>query len=229
MKTIGLIGGMSWESSAEYYRLINEEVKRRLGGFHSAKTLMLSVDFAEVEAMQREDAWDEAGDLLAEAGRRLEAGGAELVVLARTPCTGSRARSRPRSACRSSTSPTQPRPRSRRRGSRRRPARTRYTMEQDFYRGRMAERHGLDVLVPDDAGRTLVHDVIYEELVLGRIEAGSRTAYAEVIAKLVDGGAEAIVFGCTEIGLLVGPGDSPVPVFDTTRLHAEGAVELALA
>ena len=180
--------------------------------------------------MQREDAWDEAASLLADAGRRLEAGGAELVLL----CTNTMHRvageieaavgvpfvhiADPTAAAIEAAG-------LRTVGL----LGTRYTMEQDFYRGRLAERHGLEVLVPDDAGRAIVHDVIYEELVLGRIESGSRTAYAEVIAKLVGAGAEAIVFGCTEIGLLVGPGDSPVPVFDTTRLHAEGAVELALA
>ena len=176
MKTIGLIGGMSWESSAEYYRLINEEVKRRLGGFHSADTLMLSVDFAEVEAMQREDAWDKAASLLAGAGRRLEAGGAELVLL----CTNTMHRVAgeleaalgvPFVHIADPTAAAVEAAGLRTVGL----LGTRYTMEQDFYRGRLAERHGLGVLVPDDAGRTLVHGVIYEELVIGRIEAGRGT------------------------------------------------------
>jgi aspartate racemase len=233
VKTIGLIGGMSWESSAEYYRLLNEAVARRLGGFHSAATLLLSVDFAEIEAMQRDGAWDAAGRLLAEAGRRLEAGGAELVLLVLL-CTNTMHRvageveaaigvpflhiadptAEAICAARIATVGL---------------LGTRYTMEQDFYRGRLESRHGLRVVVPDEAGRGAVHDVIYEELVHGRIEERSRAVYAEVIAKLVADGAEAIVFGCTEIGLLVGPGDSPVPIFDTTRMHAESAVELALA
>ena len=230
MKTIGLIGGMSWESSAEYYRLLNEAVARRLGGFHSAATLMLSVDFAEIEAMQRDGAWDAAGRLLAEAARRLEAGGAELVLL----CTNTMHRvageveaaiaipfvhiadptAEAISAARIGTVGL---------------LGTRYTMEHDFYRGRLESRHGLRVIVPDEAARAAVHDVIYGELVHGRIKERSRAVYTEVIGKLAATGAEAIVFGCTEIGLLVGPGDAPVPIFDTTRIHAESAVELALA
>jgi aspartate racemase len=230
VKTIGLIGGMSWESSAEYYRLLNEAVARRLGGFHSAATLMLSVDFAEIEAMQRDGAWDAAGRLLAEAARRLEAGGAELVLL----CTNTMHRvageveaaieipflhiadptAEAISAARIGTVGL---------------LGTRYTMEHDFYRARLESRHGLRVVVPDEAGRAAVHDVIYGELVHGRIEERSRAVYTEVIAKLAADGAEAIVFGCTEIGLLVGPGEASVPIFDTTRIHAESAVELALA
>jgi aspartate racemase len=229
MKTIGLIGGMSWESSAEYYRLINESVQARLGGFHSAETLMLSVDFAAIEEMQRRGAWDEAGAALADAGARLERGGAELVLL----CTNTMHR------CSAEleeglgvpfvhiADPT---------GAAIRGAGlgtvgllgTRYTMEQDFYRDRLTERFGVEVLVPEEPGRTLVHDVIYDELVLGQIEEASRAGYAAVVRDLADAGAEGIVLGCTEIGLLIGPRDSPVPLFDTTRLHAERAVDLAL-
>ena len=230
MKTIGLIGGMSWESSAEYYRLVNESVGRRLGGFHSAATLMASVDFAEIEAMQRAGAWDEAGRLLAEAARRLEAAGAELVVL----CTNTMhlvageveaAITVPFVHIADATASAIGTAGLHTVGL----LGTRYTMEQDFYRGRLEERHGLRVLVPGDADRAVIDGVIYEELVHGRIEERSRSAYARVIAALVDRGAEGVVLGCTEIGLLVGAGDSPVPVFDTTRIHAESAVEMALA
>ena len=230
MKTIGLIGGMSWESSAEYYRMINEAVKRRLGGLHSARCLMFSVDFADIEELQRTGGWDEAADHLADAARRLERGGAELLVL----CTNTMHRVAEEVAAATEVpfihiaDPT----------AREIKARgitsvgllgTRYTMEQDFYRGRLADLHGLDVLVPDEAARALVHDVIYDELVLGRIEERSRTAYREIMDGLVDRGAQAIILGCTEIELLVDENDAQVPLFDTTRIHAERAVELALS
>jgi aspartate racemase len=229
VKTIGLIGGMSWESSAEYYRLINEEVRRRLGGLHSASALMLSVDFAEIERLQDAGAWDEAGKLLIDAGRRLERGGADFVVL----CTNTMHRVAPEleqalaiplvhiadataEAIEAAGIATV--------GL----LGTRYTMEQDFYRGRLEDRHRLSVIVPGEPGRTRVHDVIYDELVLGRVEESSRAAFAEIIGDLVEKGAQAVVLGCTEIGLLVGEADAPVPLFDTTRIHAERAVDLAL-
>jgi aspartate racemase len=229
VKTIGLIGGMSWESSAEYYRLINEEVKRRLGGLHSARTLMLSVDFAEIEELQRAGAWDEAGKQLIQAGRHLERGGADFVLL----CTNTmhrvadeleRALAIPLVHIADATAEAIQAAEITTVGL----LGTRYTMEQDFYRGRLADRHGLNVIVPGEPGRTLVHDVIYDELVLGRIEDASRAAFVEVIGGLVGQGAEAIILGCTEIGLLVGEADAPVPLFDTTRIHAERAVELTL-
>jgi aspartate racemase len=229
VKTIGLIGGMSWESSAEYYRLINEEVKRRLGGLHSARTLMLSVDFAEIEELQRAGAWEEASKRLIDAGRRLERGGADFVLL----CTNTmhrvadeleQALAIPLVHIADATAEAIEAAEIATVGL----LGTRYTMEQNFYRGRLADRHGLNVIVPDEPGRTLVHDVIYDELVLGRVEGPSRAAFAEIIGGLVEQGAEAIVLGCTEIGLLVGEADAPVPLFDTTRIHAERAVELAL-
>jgi len=229
VKTIGLIGGMSWESSAEYYRLINEEVKRRLGGLHSARIMMLSVDFAEIEEQQRAGAWKEAGEQLIDAGRRLERGGADFVLL----CTNTmhrvadeleQALAIPLVHIADATAEAIEAAEIATVGL----LGTRYTMEQDFYRGRLADRHGLNVIVPGEPGRTLVHDVIYDELVLGRVEATSRAAFAEVIDGLVGQGADAIVLGCTEIGLLVGEADAPVPLFDTTRIHAERAVELAL-
>jgi aspartate racemase len=190
---------------------------------------MLSVDFAAMEELQRRGAWDEAGAALADAGERLERGGAELVLL----CTNTMHRCAGELEGRLGVpfvhiaDPT---------GEAIRAAGmdtvgllgTRYTMEQAFYRERLAERFGLEVLVPGDEERSLVHDVIYDELVLGRIEKSSRAAYAAVVEKLVAAGAEGVVLGCTEIGLLIGPGDSPLPLFDTTRLHAERAVDLAL-
>jgi aspartate racemase len=230
MKIIGLIGGMSWESSAEYYRMINEAVKRRLGGFHSAECLMFSVDFAGVEELQRTGRWDEAAERLVEAARRLERGGAELLVL----CTNTMHRVADEVAGATQirllhiADPTADAIKSRGITSVGLLG-TRYTMEQDFYRGRLSDRHGLEVLVPGEPARTLVHDVIYNELVLGEVKDQSRIAYREIIAGLVDRGAEAIILGCTEIELLVGPDDAAVPLFDTTRIHAERAVELALA
>jgi aspartate racemase len=230
MKRIGLLGGMSWESSAVYYRLVNEAVRDRLGGLHSADCLMRSVDFAAIAAMQEEGRWDEAGQVLAAEARALEIAGAELLVL----CTNTmhkvagsieQATSIPLVHIADATAEAV------------RAAghdtvgllATAYTMEQDFYVGRLRERHGLEVLVPDEEGRRVVHDVIYDELCLGVVRDESRAAYAGVIDDLVARGARAILLGCTEIDLLIGEDDAPVPVFDTTRLHAERAVELALA
>ena len=230
MRTIGLIGGMSWESSIEYYRLLNEEVRERLGGLHSAQCLMHSVDFAPVEELQRTGDWDAAGAQLAGVARLLERGGAELLVLCTNtmhqvadPVAG--AVGIPFLHIADATAD-----RLRAAGARRIGLlATRYTMERDFYRGRLQERHGLDVLVPGDADRAEVHRVIYEELCLGRVEPASRERYRAVMAELVARGAEAIVLGCTEIMLLVRPEDASVPVFDTTRLHVQAAVDAALA
>ena len=230
MKRIGLLGGMSWESSAEYYRLVNEAVRDRLGGLHSADCLLRSVDFAAVEELQRTGRWDEAGELLAAEAAALQAAGAELLVL----CTNTMHKLADRiegaieipfvhiadttaDAVRAAGMTTV--------GL----LATAYTMEQDFYVGRLRERHGLDVLVPSDEDRPLVHRVIYDELCVGVVDDGSRDAYRRVMRDLADRGAEAILLGCTEIDLLVGERDSPVPVFDTTRLHARKAVELALS
>lgn len=229
-KTIGLIGGMSWESSAEYYRIINERVRDRLGGLHSARCLMWSFDFADVESLQHAGRWDDATALMIDAARRLERGGADFVVI----CTNTMHRMA--DAVQAAISlpllhiadPTAARIRAaglRRVGL----LGTAFTMEQDFYKGRLADRHGLDVLVPGDADRAEVHRVIYDELVQGRAEPAARQAYRAVIARLVDRGAEAIILGCTEIMLLVRPEDSAVPLFDTTAIHAEAAVEWALS
>jgi aspartate racemase len=230
MRRIGLLGGMSWESSAEYYRLINEAARDRLGGLHSADCVLRSVDFAEIEELQRAKDWARAGERLAAEARLLEAAGSELVVL----CTNtmhkvadviSAAVGIPlvhiadasadavRAAGLSTVGLLA----------------TAYTMEEDFYVGRLREMHGLDVLVPDRDERRLVHDVIYKELCVGVISAASREAYWAVIAGLVDRGAQGVLLGCTEIGLLIGAGDASVPVFDTTVIHAQRAVELALS
>jgi aspartate racemase len=229
MKRIGLLGGMSWESSAEYYRLINEATRERLGGLHSADCLLRSVDFAEIEQLQRDGAWEQAGKRLAREASGLVAGGAELLVLctntmhkvadaitdvidvpfvhiADTTAQAVRAHGMSQVGLLA----------------------TAYTMEQDFYVGRLRELHDLAVLVPPEPDRRLVHDVIYRELCVGVIRDPSREEYRRIMRGLADRGAEAILFGCTEIDLLVGPGDSPVPVFDTTRLHAQRAVDLAL-
>jgi aspartate racemase len=230
MRRIGLLGGMSWESSAEYYRLVNEATRDRLGGLHSADCVLRSVDFAAVERLQREDRWDEAGTLLVREAEALVAAGAELLVL----CTNTMhkvaeaiagAVDIPFVHIADTTADAV------------RAARlttvgllaTAYTMEQDFYVGRLRDRHGLDVLVPGEADRRIVHSVIYDELCVGVIEDRSRDEYRRIMAGLADRGAQGILLGCTEIDLLVGPGDSPVPVFDTTRLHAERAVDLALS
>jgi amino-acid racemase len=228
MKRIGLLGGMSWESSIEYYRLLNEITRDRFGGLHSADCLLRSVDFAEIEVLQREDRWDEAGVVLAAEARGLEAAGAELLVL----CTNTMHKvadtiadaieipfvhiaDTTAHAVRAAGLDTV--------GL----LATGYTMEQDFYVGRLRDVHGLEVLVPGEADRRIVHDVIYGELCVGVVEDASREQYRRIMRSLADRGAQGILLGCTEIDLLVGPADSPVPVFDTTRLHAERAVELA--
>ncbi|MEW6373856.1 MAG: aspartate/glutamate racemase family protein [Pseudomonadota bacterium] len=228
-QVIGLIGGMSWKSSAEYYRLINEDVSKRLGGLHSARCLLWSFDFADIEALQRTDRWDEAAALMVDAARRLERGGADFLVIA----TNTMHIAAPQVQAATSlpllhiADPTAERIKAaglRRVGL----LGTAFTMEQEFYKGRLAREHGLDVLVPEAPERAAVHRIVYEELVRGRILDSSRMAYREVIAGLVARGAEAIILGCTEIMLLIGPEDSPVPLFDTTGLHAEAAVLRAL-
>ncbi|MBL1091520.1 MULTISPECIES: aspartate/glutamate racemase family protein [Streptomyces] len=229
MRTIGLLGGMSWESTAEYYRLLNELTRERLGGLHSSKCVLYSVDFAEIERLQVEGRWDDAAGILAEAAKALEAAGADLLLI----CTNTMHKVADQVAAATSvpllhladTTAEAVRAHGLRRigllG-------TAFTMEQDFYRGRLAH-HGLDVLVPDAAGRSTVHKVIYDELCLGIVREESRASFQAVIDDLVAAGAEGIVLGCTEIELLIGPEHSPVPVFPTTRLHAEAAVNHALA
>jgi aspartate racemase len=220
---------MSWESSAEYYRFVNEAVRDRLGGLHSADCLLRSVDFTAIEVLQRTGRWDEAGELLAEEAKALEAAGAELIVL----CTNTMHKVADtivaaidvpfvhiadttaiavRDAGFSTVGLLA----------------TAYTMEHDFYVGRLRDLHGLQVLVPGADDRRLVHEVIYDELCVGVVRDESRREYQRIMRDLAGRGAEAILLGCTEIDLLIGAADAPLPVFDTTRLHAETAVEMAL-
>lgn len=229
MKTIGLIGGMSWESTVPYYQVINRAVAARLGGLHSARLLLLSVDFQDIETMQASGDWDRAGELLADAARRLEGAGADFLVL----CTNTMHKV----AARIEAATTIPLLHIADATAAQVHAAglgrvgllgTRFTMEEPFYRGRLGEKHGLTVLVPDDAGRRRVDRVIYEELCRGRVLPESRAACLAVVAELVARGAEGVILGCTEIGLLIGDGDAPVPLFDTARLHAEAAARYAL-
>lgn len=229
MKTLGLIGGMSWESTVPYYRIVNERVRERLGGLHSAKLVLHSVDFAAIETLQRAGDWATAGAILADAARGLRAAGAEAIVL----CTNTMhlvapaieaavdvpllhiadaTAARIRAAGLDTVALLG----------------TRFTMERDFYRARI-EAAGIAVLIPDAADRETVHRVIYDELCLGRIRDESRAAYRAIIAGLVARGAQGAILGCTEIGLLIGEGDAPVPLFDTARIHAEAAADWALA
>ncbi|QRY81900.1 aspartate/glutamate racemase family protein [Pseudomonas sp. PDNC002] len=229
MKTIGLIGGMSWESTIPYYRQINERIKEKLGGLHSAKIALYSVDFHEIERLQHAGDWDAAGRVLAGAARSLAAAGADFLVL----CTNTMHKVAPaieaavdipllhiadptaeaiRAAGVSTVGLLG----------------TRFTMEQAFYKDRLVDRFGLKVLTPDEADRQVVHRIIYEELCLGQIRDASRQEYRRVVAALVEQGAEAVILGCTEISLLVGPADASVPLFDTTALHALHAADAAI-
>jgi aspartate racemase len=229
MKTIGMLGGMSWESSIEYYRIINETVKEKLGGLHSAKSLMYSVDFAEIETLQSEGDWDEATQALIGAARHLEAGGADFLVI----CTNTMHKMAdevetaigiPLLHIADATADAIKAQGLSKIGL----LGTRFTMEEDFYAGRLIEKHALDVLIPDAEDREIVHRVIYDELVLGEIKAESREQYKRIIEKLIDAGAQGVILGCTEIGLLVKDEDSRVLLFDTTTIHAVAAVEMAL-
>lgn len=230
MQTIGLLGGMSWESSAQYYRIVNEAVRERLGGTHSARSVMLSVDFAEIEDMQHAGHWEELGEVMLRETAGLAAGGADFLVT----CTNTMHLFAPLIEVQGVLPLLHIADAA---GAAIRKAGftrvgligTRFTMEEPFYRERLSERFGIEAIVPGEEQRALVHRVIYDELVKGVVRAKSRDAYRAVIAGLVADGAEGIVLGCTEIMLLVGEGDSPVPVFDTTRLHALAAVDRALA
>ena len=230
MKTIGLIGGMSWESTVPYYQQINETVKQQLGGLHSAKIILYSVDFHEIERLQLDGDWQTAGAILANVARALERAGADFLVL----CTNTmhKVASEIEAAVHIPlfhiSDPT---------------AQeitqagfstvgllgTRFTMEQDFYKERLRARHGLQVIIPTLEDRNVVHRIIYEELCLGKVNEDSRAEYRRVMTQLVEQGAQAIILGCTEIYLLVGPLDSSVPLFDTTAIHAHHAALRALA
>jgi aspartate racemase len=226
---MGLIGGMSWESTVPYYQTINRVVGARLGGLHSARLILYSVEFHEIEVLQHEGRWEEAGEILADAARAVRRAGADAIVL----CTNTMhkvavqieaAVDVPLLHIADATA-----------------ARvtqggvscvgllgTKFTMEQDFYRGRLEARHGLQVLTPSAEQRDLVHAVIYGELCLGRVEDSSRDAYRQIVSDLVARGAQGVILGCTEIGMLLGPTDAAVPLFDTAAIHAEAAAEWAL-
>lgn len=229
MKTIGLIGGMSWESSIGYYRIINERVRTRLGGLHSAKSLMYSVDFDEIEKLQRQGKWEELTALMVAAAKKLERGGADFILI----CTNTMHKMaeavqkniavpllhiadaaaekvKAEGICKVGLLGTL------------------FTMEESFYKGRLSDKYGLQVLIPDKAERERVHQVIFEELCMGKIRQSSKEEYIRIINRLAEKGAEGIILGCTEIGLLVGKNDVRVPLFDTTLIHAEAAVEYAL-
>ncbi|MBN1303854.1 MAG: aspartate/glutamate racemase family protein [Anaerolineales bacterium] len=229
MKTIGLLGGMSWESTAEYYRILNQAVKERLGGVHSARCVLVSVDFAEHEAMLREARWEDLEQALIADARLVEAGGADFLLI----CTNTMHKMAEKvqagihipllhiadsaaGAIKAHGLKTV--------GL----LGTRFTMEQDFFRGRLTEKFGLQVVIPDEADREIVHRVIFDELVVGEIKGASRTEFVRIIERTAANGAEGIILGCTEIGSLVKQADSPVPLFDTTELHALAAVEMAL-
>ena len=230
MKTIGMIGGMSWESSIEYYRIINEYTHQKLGRLHNARSLMYTVDFDEIETLQRENRWAEADDILVDAALRLERGGADFIII----CTNTMHKSVPRisAAIRipilhiaDATAKKVKAGGISRIGL----LGTRYTMEEDFYKGRLTKDFGLDVFIPDKEERDEVHRIIFEELVLGKIVPASRARYLEIIDHLVGRGAQGVILGCTEIGLLVKAEDRQIPIFDTTLIHAQAAVEMALA
>ena len=228
MKTIGLIGGMSWESSASYYRMLNEQVKQRLGGLHSAECLMYSVDFEEIERFQSQGKWQEAGERLANVARSLEKGGAELIVL----CTNTmhkvvssieEAVKIPVVHIADATAKEIHANHLHTVGL----LGTKYTMEQDFYKERIADS-GIKVLIPEAAERDMINQVVFDELCLGEILDSSKVEFQKVIQKLIDRGAEGIILGCTEIGLLIQQDDAEIPLFDTAKIHVEAAVKEAL-
>ncbi|MEM9953868.1 MAG: aspartate/glutamate racemase family protein [Chloroflexota bacterium] len=230
MKTIGLIGGLSWESSIEYYRIINETVRERMGGLHSADCLMYSFDFAEIEALQMASDWETATHRMIAVARQLERGGADCIVICSN--TMHRMADDVQNAvdidlihiadATANAIKSQGIQQIGLLG-------TRFTMEQGFYKGRLVKKHHLDVIIPDDAGRTIIHDIIYDELVVGEVYDKSRSAYQTVMQNMIDKGAQGIILGCTEIELLISrPEHSPVPTFPTTYLHALAAVDWAL-
>ena len=229
MRTLGLIGGMSWESSAQYYRLINEGVRSRLGPLYNAPNVMVTVNFAEIEALQHKGAWDEAGGHMARAAVQLERAGAEAILL----CTNTMHKLAGHIEAATNVPfihIADPTAAAIKAAGLHRVALlgTAFTMEQDFYRGRLTGHHGFDVIVPEAADRLLVHNVIYNELCAGVVKTESRQIYRDVMARLVAAGAQAIILGCTEIMLLVDASDVSIPVFDTTALHAQAGVEFVL-
>ena len=229
MKTIGLIGGMSWESSIEYYRIINEVTRAKLGGLHSAKSLMVSVDFGEMVILQHQARWPEAAQMLVETAKNLENGGADFIVL----CTNTMHKVAdeiqagvkiPLLHIADATAQVVKDSGIQKIGL----LGTRFTMEGEFYKGRLSGKYGLQVTVPDAPEREIVHRIIYDELVLGEIRQSSKEQYLAIIERMLDQGVQGVILGCTEIGLLVHQQDSRVPLFDTTLIHAEAAVDYAL-
>ncbi|MGP8305314.1 aspartate/glutamate racemase family protein [Vibrio sp. YIC-376] len=229
MKTIGLLGGMSWESTASYYKALNEGVKDRLGGLHSAKICLYSVDFDEIEKLQHQGKWSETASILSEAAKSVERGGADFLMI----CTNTMHKVVPEIESQISipilhiadaTAESLIRDGIKKVGL----LGTRFTMEQDFYKGRITEKFGIEVVVPSTDEQTVVHDIIYQELCLGQIKANSRDIYLKIIANLYAQGAQAVILGCTEIALLVKQSDTTVPLYDTTEIHAAHGVEWAL-
>ena len=229
MKTIGLIGGMSWESSLEYYRIVNETVKEKLGGLHSCKCLMYSVDFGVIEALQHQNKWDELTKLMIEAAQNLKHGGADFIVI----CTNTMHKMAPEIETATGlnvlhiadfTGAAISKDQIQKVGL----LGTRFTMEGDFYKKRLKDNYDIEVIIPEDADRQIIHDIIYNELCLGIIKDDSRQKYIDIINKLCANGAEGIILGCTEIPLLINQSDVLIPVYDTTKIHAESAVEFAL-
>jgi aspartate racemase len=229
LKTIGLIGGMSWESTVPYYRQINETIKQQLGGLHSARLVLYSVDFHQVERLQHAGDWDGAGAMMADAARALQAAGADFIVL----CTNTMHKVAPAIEAAASIPLfhiADPTAHEIKRAGLRKVGLlgTRFTMEQAFYKDRLRELHGLEVVVPSLADREIVHRIIYQELCLGQVLDTSRDDYRRIIASLVAQGAQAVILGCTEISLLVGQQDAEAPLFDTTAIHARSAALWAL-
>ena len=230
MKTIGMIGGMSWESSIEYYRIINETVRDELGGLHSAKSIMYSVEFAEIETLQHQDRWDDAAKIMIAAAQSVENGGADFGII----CTNTMHKLYdivqqniriPLLHIADATAEAIQAAEINKIAL----LGTRFTMVENFYKGRLVENYGLEVIIPPEADMEIVHRVIYDELCAGIIDSESKQNYAEIIERLVADGAQGIILGCTEIGLLVKQEDSPVPLFDTTEIHAKAAVRYALS
>lgn len=229
MKTVGLLGGMSWESTVSYYQVLNRVIGSRLGGLHSARVILLSVDFQEIEFLQHQGKWDELGEILARDARALEGAGADFLVIATNTMhlvapAIEEAISIPLLHIADATAMRIKDSGIGKVGL----LGTSFTMEEPFYRGRLEERHGLDVLVPSREDREVIHRVIYEELVLGKILPESRAEYQRIVKALQGEGAEGVILGCTEIGLLLGPGDTDLPLFDTALIHAEAAAEFSL-
>lgn len=229
MKTIGLIGGMSWESTAHYYQIINREVKARLGGLHSGKVCLYSVDFAEIETLQHQGRWDDTAIILAQAAKSVEAGGADFILI----CTNTMHKvadqiqqvvNVPLIHIADTTAEKLVSDGIKKVGL----LGTRFTMEQDFYKQRLIDKFGVDVFVPGSDDQTIIHNVIYNELCKGEVRDDSRQHYLTIIEKLVEQGAEAVILGCTEIAMLVEPHHTDVKLYDTTEIHAEAAVEKAL-